>query len=915
MPLPRPRSIRLVATAEDTHWCQLVERIIDEIPEPVTVDSSPPEYQGGRPSAVILIWTRNTTADAAVNREIVGWEYHRRINVHLLDVREAEVLGYMKDTVASIHIYTDDGGLKDWIRSTVLEVGEVQQDDQSQRESPMSFDNAVKAYEDALCERLKSIEIVGQEAPLALEEVYLPLKLRDVDDNPASPPTPETSLVDLVVGRTGQRLFVIGTPGSGKSTLLEYAAFQLAHLDESPGLLPLLLRAAHLVTSGYQNISEYLRLIVKGCVPRHGRQVSITITNADEFGDSRTFLLVDGVDELKREDRLRLRQLLRTFETEFPDANIVLSSRPSGYDSQLWSEYRAVALQPLEIFSARHYVQKFAPESNRQHLLQLLATSERLRELARVPFMVALMCSYEGEGEDLPPRRAALIRTCVNSLLSRRSLSKQSGLDAKALEQCFVNISDRLFRLDPTGGHGEAEFLFALQAFFTELPSRAGMDIHTVDKASLVLEEIIERTGLLQHDGEYIDFVHRSVWEYFVAVALAERDAESVDEVAGAQPWEEPIRLMIGLCSEERVRDLMPRLWVRNPALALRGAAESAYDLHDLLQTLLANMPAGEAAALVRDLAAFLPENDRERNERLVLDTLQVLLPEAGSCETLWEGLQLLLRVRERVEEAQEIMTKVFRLEAAASRLEQLVANEQTGVRFVDVLGGDFDMGNDSPGRAVDEGPRHRVRVSPFRLTSTPVTNAARSMFPFQIGTQGDARSSTDAQPMIGVTWYEAVVFALWFGCSLPTEAEWEYGCRAGGADDRFLCDEAEIPRYAWYAENAGNITHPVGTLEPNSFGIYDMLGNVREWCWDWYGPEYYKTCLATGTVVDPTGPETGDQKVLKGGCFDWNTTNLVPTYRNSNLPNNRGFQNGFRLVEGLPDFLAEYARSSDTTK
>jgi len=134
-------------------------------------------------------------------------------------------------------------------------------------------------------------------------------------------------------------------------------------------------------------------------------------------------------------------------------------------------------------------------------------------------------------------------------------------------------------------------------------------------------------------------------------------------------------------------------------------------------------------------------------------------------------------------------------------------------------------------------------------------------------------------------------------GCDLATEAEWEYACRAGGVDDRELFDFRTLDGRAWFVDNAQDLTHEVGTKAANSWGIYDMIGNVREWCKDWFGMNYYKECLAAGAMTDPQGPTAGAAKVIRGGCFDWNEANLAPTYRNYNPPHNSYFANGFRLV------------------
>ncbi|HEY2294030.1 MAG TPA: SUMF1/EgtB/PvdO family nonheme iron enzyme [Thermoanaerobaculia bacterium] len=171
---------------------------------------------------------------------------------------------------------------------------------------------------------------------------------------------------------------------------------------------------------------------------------------------------------------------------------------------------------------------------------------------------------------------------------------------------------------------------------------------------------------------------------------------------------------------------------------------------------------------------------------------------------------------------------------------------------------GSFLMGtpeNQSGGS--DERPPHRVTLSPFRLLAHPVTN--REYRRLVRGHPGE-----DDLPAIDVTWYQAYAYAAWLGGRLPTEAEWEYACRAGS--EHPYCDRKGSPttldKVGWYEGNSGRRLHPVAQLEPNPWGLFDMIGNVWEWVADWYGP------YSAEPQADPWGPPSGGRRVLRGGSY-----------------------------------------------
>jgi len=219
-------------------------------------------------------------------------------------------------------------------------------------------------------------------------------------------------------------------------------------------------------------------------------------------------------------------------------------------------------------------------------------------------------------------------------------------------------------------------------------------------------------------------------------------------------------------------------------------------------------------------------------------------------------------------------------------------------MRLVLIPAGKFKMGSpaNEKGRDKDEGPQRAVTISkPFYMNVCEVTQAQYNavMGANPSGFKGANR------PVEQVSWNDAVTFSKKVSqktgrtVSLPTEAEWEYACRAGtttcfsfGADDKDLGD------YAWYRKNSGGKTHPVGQKKPNAWGLYDMHGNVWEWCSDWYAKSYAKL-----VDKDPRGPKFGFKRVLRGGSWNFNAALCRSARRTWWYPARRFNYFGFRVV------------------
>ncbi len=890
-----PIAIRILFADGDERFAQMVKSAFESLDAAVLINASADEIPPPRNiNRVVCIWTDRTGNDASFFRELNNWTKNKNNKIFLCRFNNSEPFSFLLDNVSSNFHYNDSKSLRYWILKEVLEQETVN----DHFPGISSVEDAIKYYCSDLAEFIRDKKILGGIDEKKISDVYLRLEIKSREKDRS------VDLTNEIVSQSRKRVFVVGVPGSGKSTLVNMTALELAEMSAGGTIIfPILLRAPDVASSNYDDLSDYILVAVKGYILRGGKTVANLLMDEDNFPSDKAVLLIDGLDELETAERKKLRQQIRIFETKYPLSNIVITARPNAFDNSLWSDFNLFSIQSLTKTQVIEYVNEHGREEIGDELSRLIENSEQVSELASVPFMLALMASYAGEAAELPSFRAELIKNCVLSLLQRRRISEAEFIEMDKLVGCLTAISHRLFRIDSSKGHDESEFTFAIQSFLSSNLQGSSVPWQPSEESKILLENIVEKTGILQKNGRIIEFVHRSVWELFVALYLTDCEIEYIGRIASIQAWEEPLRLAAGLADVDRLDPFIKTLWVSDPGLALRASSECPELNPLILRNLITSSPASEMAELVRDLRRLKDEPTfSSRGERIVLDTLQVLIPETDSAEVYWESMELLLSIETRSEEAGNLISLFLDFDNYEHRLNVLKKN----ISFIQVEGGDFQMGSDLDSRPFNESPAHKVQLDNFNLADITICALHLPELPFRVGLPNDPRSPTKGHPIIGLTWYEAQMIAIWFGCRLPTEAEWEYACRSGGKDDEILFDEKMIPDYAWYAGNAGNSTHPPREKKANSLSIYDILGNVREWCADWYDKDFYRN-MSPQSNVNPGGPKFGKEKVLRGGCFDWNTANLVPTYRNKNLPANRGFQNGVRLVEGFPLSYASF--------
>jgi formylglycine-generating enzyme required for sulfatase activity/proteasome lid subunit RPN8/RPN11 len=265
--------------------------------------------------------------------------------------------------------------------------------------------------------------------------------------------------------------------------------------------------------------------------------------------------------------------------------------------------------------------------------------------------------------------------------------------------------------------------------------------------------------------------------------------------------------------------------------------------------------------------------------------------PDLARAEETMAAIDVLSRCA-HADTVREVLSEGL-LRGSAERYEDYIAPYMTQVGSAR-----FDMGTDqaSARHFYGESPRHACSLPAFEIMRNQVTADL-----FWLIEDDDPKHTRTGKgrPVVEVTWAEAALFALWMGCRLPTEAEWEYCCGAGSAADWCCESEEQLPRYAWYSANAGDEVQPVAVREPNALGLFDMHGNVWEWCLDDYDQDFYRrapTVSPLNLANDPGGAGSQD-KVVRGGSMNALAEMCRTRYRFHEPTGFRAADLGFRLA------------------
>lgn len=714
----------------------------------------------------------------------------------------------------------------------------------------------------------------------------------ELADDEDDPDARNLDVISMLQGAPGDSTLLVGHPGSGKTTSARYLVRHL--LDEKSSgsaadLLPFLAHCRFFNEKKYTSIVDFMYAQVGQLV---GFPIAEALKSHDLVRQPGTVLIIDGFDELPAgTTRAFIDQLsILKEDPEFRGTHIVLTSRFDAYRQfeECFQGWRKLALAPLSVPQITAFVTNWFENDAATHDLLDQIREPRLAELAIRPFLLAMMCLVKEDGGDLGRNRSELYSKAI-AYLERRQAAVVTASMRSLRRRALEDLAMRMLQL----GGSDIDRWTASGIVAAVIVGHAAQASITFEDCADFLDSLTRDVGITQVVLGHYSFVHRTFMEYLAACklnSLANGKAIAVEYCRVAR-WEEPIRLYAGLQSSAfEQSEIVKELWKENSALALRTLTDARTVNRSVVESLIADSDSSERVRMLRTLRSSFRDVDHRTRLRLIIETAEPLLSGDTDNEVVYNAAALLRWVDP--EDKSRVLWNAFGAQSKLKR-QQLMENPVMCFKLISLPGDAFNMGDDD---AVDtiEKPAHLVTVSPFQINSHQVTNLAYEYVTGRNEEHRDSVSKRNCQPVVGLNWFDAYVFALRIGCRLPTEAEWEYAARAGSSTAWCFGDDVtQLPSYANFEEEGRAKREPwdVGSGKPNAFGLYDMHGNIWEWCSDWLGP------YSAIPSIDPQGPDSGQARVRRGGGFAYHSRGCRSAFRWGNDPSYRFKDIGVRVV------------------
>jgi formylglycine-generating enzyme required for sulfatase activity len=729
-------------------------------------------------------------------------------------------------------------------------------------------------------------------------------------------------------------LVIVGDPGAGKTTFLRRVAHALCQTelgtdgDAAKQLLgienrtfPILLRISDLTQHFASFTGEpsapqgddtpaWLLHFLRAASKANHWDLDVDFFRA-QLERGRCTVLLDGLDEAPDEvARQRVTRWIENVTKTYGNCRWVVTTRPSSYTgSAQLADFAHARIDPLSDEAVAtflsHWCSRLYPDSGTaatEHCRELLAALEarpEIRRMARNPVMLTALAVVHWNEHRLPEQRADLYESIIRWL----SRSRPRGAERPKSRRAVELLQELALRMQshPDGMQTKVTQRWAAEQLAAEwTPPGQAVTKGSIAQAVEFLDAEELDSGIVVSRGRDIQFWHRTFQEFLAARAIAARPDAEQEDILWGQParfdqpeWRE-VMLLLGGILHEHGRAKVDQLFRR--AIGRLGPAA---ELADQARC------AGLLGAVVRDLAP-VDYQPPDRQYQTLLEAVQAIFDRDAS-----QQVPVAIRI------------------AAADAWGQ-AGDPRPEFRhpeyWVTIPAGSFRMGAQSTdprganydGEAYeDESPVREVTLDAYAIGRYPVTVDQYRQFVEDEGYQtkrwwaagfGEFREPAGwedqlpypSRPVVGVSWFEAAAFCAWAGVRLPTEAQWERAAR-GTTGRKFPWgdqppDESRLNFAPDWKANVGHPT-PVGIypLGNTPEGICDLAGNVWEWCADWFAGYPQKA------ASNPTGPESGESRVHRGGGWANDARRCRSAGRNGIAPARRDVLLGFRVAPVPP--------------